>query len=419
MNIKAFTDNFTSITSTTSYSKKIEKAFDAYLKRPVEFDIKIDRFKQTNGKDDNPQINNNNTPEEPSSKRVRTEEEFKSLVSYSPKDENNRSRKENLSCEEQSIDSNKTSDASIKKTTKVVETTIQKASYDNSLDYFRLSDSSQRQYQAEKRNDQHENQLKLGDCDNRSFFAQFLSDQTFLSQTHPHSYYSPADFPWLYPAYMYEKYQQAPLPYYYYGEYLSNGKEQGINNLENQNQGRENENNELYNENDSEKVANLKKSLSVASQELLYEARDQKKTLDTNLITLQTTNSEIEIKKEETKEENEDTASSSSILPHEGKKKCKNKKELERVKTTIKDFSTVSRKIKLKDSLKYRPYSLRQRVKALKKAKKMAHLSKPKQPKFILKDIDAKNLTKKEIFLGYLGLRRILKRNDRRGNEDK
>ena len=381
LNIKAFSDNFTNVTNTTSYSKQIEKAFDTYLKRPVEFDIKLERFQHSRTRpQDSPSTNH--LDGEPTSKRTRSEDKFTNTNSNE-----NKSGSHQESPDDTNIPTNTTTNSS----------------HDKTMEYFKLFDFKRQQQEEEKASTQYETQNKTNEIDNRSFFAQFLSDQTFLSQHQPHSYYSPADFPWLYPSYMYEKYYQAHLPYYYYGDYHSENINEPVTT-----------NTKEEKEEENQKQVLTQEKVEEEPSPTINEQNSFRMKLNT------VASEQVNIIKEEIKEQEPVSSPSTQDV----KKKSKNKKDPEKIKTTATTTATTKenpvqpKKIKIKECLKYRPYSLRQRVKALKKAKKIAHL-KPKPPKYVLKDMNAKNLTKKEIFLGYLGLRRILKRNDRKVNEGK
>ena len=74
-------------------------------------------------------------------------------------------------------------------------------------------------------------------------------------------------------------------------------------------------------------------------------------------------------------------------------------------------ITSSEKRLRNKEKLKFR-YSLRQRTKALKKAKKLAKLQAENAPRYILKKLDKRTSTRKELFLATLGLRRILKRID-------
>jgi len=74
-------------------------------------------------------------------------------------------------------------------------------------------------------------------------------------------------------------------------------------------------------------------------------------------------------------------------------------------------ITSSEKRLRNKEKLKFR-YSLRQRTKALKKAKKLAKLQAQNAPKYILKKLDKRTSTMKELFLATFGLRRILKRID-------
>ena len=115
----------------------------------------------------------------------------------------------------------------------------------------------------------------------------------------------------------------------------------------------------------------------------------------------------LKIKSEPCDEETENKG----IVVEEEVKKINKIKERPSVIAPIEKFSSrrnanlVDKKIK-KD-LKYRPYRLRERIKT---SKQSTHEEEtPEKPKYLLKELNVYS-TRKEIFLGELNLRRILKR---------
>ena len=213
------------------------------------------------------------------------------------------------------------------------------------------------------------------DVDNRRFFSQFLSDQASLYQ--PNSFYSHADFPWLHPSYLYDPHYRYSPPYYYYGEHDGHTKVHSI---------------------EENAKSHKVQEHTINSRMTLNTLKKEKDPI------FSTGRKEDEINDDIIEEDSPD---------EEVKKIIKHKKVSDRIKSTGKCTPSQERKNKIKESLKYRPYSLRQRVKASKKAKKIAEkIKKPLSPKYILKALNLKTSTKKELFLGQLGLRKILKRID-------
>ena len=228
-------------------------------------------------------------------------------------------------------------------------------------------------------------QKKHSEVDNKNFFSQFLSDQATHNQARP--YFSHADFPWLHPSHFYDQHYRYSLPYYYYGE--QQDRQSVINGYTK-----------------SHPIDDqIKESKSHAPNEHFHKSR----------MTLNTIKREKDPLLQESKKE-EIVDVMEAISPDEEVKKItKIKKVSYKIKSSGKCTPSQERKNKIKESLKYRPYSLRQRVKASKKAKKLAaEMKKPPAPKYILKDLNVKTSTRKEMFLGQLGLRKILKRIDRK-----
>ena len=203
----------------------------------------------------------------------------------------------------------------------------------------------------------------------------------------PPPYYLPhADFPWLYPPYFYKPYPPLLNVNCYYGDPYY-GVATSIEANKNQ-----------------EPTKTITEYMESPKQ------IDNDKTISTEVTLLDkqlVDGIPLKIKSEPCDEETENKG----IVVEEEVKKINKIKERPSVIAPIEKFSSrrnanlVDKKIK-KD-LKYRPYRLRERIKT---SKQSTHEEEtPEKPKYLLKELNVYS-TRKEIFLGELNLRRILKR---------
>ncbi|XP_057306862.1 uncharacterized protein LOC130645034 [Hydractinia symbiolongicarpus] len=330
LNIKSFTEDLSSAEGRANGVKDFEKEFQTYLDKPMDIDKKIKHHLL-----DFSEINSIPSAGAPAAKKQKLDEKSSDLLL-------------------------KKSDK--KNSPKILTSDI----FDFRTDINEEKTSSRYTY-------------KSPDAENMIFFSQFLSEQPSPSRNQTsRSSYSYADFPWLYPQYIYERYYQHHPTYYpYCGDYQ---QEAIVGKYENP-----------YTHGGNDKFIRNKEHYRM------------------KLNTVKKSNAD-----------SEELNVFSTVGDDELKKIYKNKKTADKIKPpTVRSNSAQEKKSKLKESLKYRPYTLRQRALILKKESKLGRLKPPEQPKFILKELKGKSVTKKELFLGWLGLRRILKRLDKKEKDVK
>lgn len=249
----------------------------------------------------------------------------------------------------------------------------------------------------------------IDEVEKRKFFSQFLNDHKDAGNPISHQYYSPADFPWMYPSYYQPEYfvmpsQTAKMP--------SQPPSPVPLNLSAQQQSWT----------IKEKSKTSKTNPAFTNGELSITESMNKVNKAQNKTLKKHTHQNKSLKSKSTL----NSAKKSSLLSEKvDEKKCKRSERLKSINNRSTELSlqklvslrcshpklsTTPKKAKQKENLKFR-YSLRQRLKALKKSKKTKK-EQQERPKFVLKKLDKRTSTKKELFLACLGLRRILKRID-------
>ena len=256
--------------------------------------------------------------------------------------------------------------------------------------------------------------------DNQKFFSQFLTDQTKIPKPFSTpSYFSPMDYPWFYPPYFYAQkfcasskppplvpHQPPPplTPVVTPPDTEKNIKQEKGDTLSPQIDERKTRTRSTTN--------SLPNQIKKGNKQNGKEPKEAKqgKNEKQSKQTLKTVSSKA-VKKKDNSRKDEQTKKALQV-----KNESESNIEKTKTKAMTTDYFTKpaqmtasEKRLRNKDNLKFR-YSLRQRAKALRKAKKLAKLHAETQPKIILKKLDKKTSTKKELFLANFGLRRVLKR---------
>lgn len=389
MNIKTFPgDLATSTNGSSKVMKEFEDEFKQYLETPMNIEQKINDgvFKYFFRKN---KFKTDGTSEEPELKKIKLE----SILSVSSAAETSRS-KNNV----------------IKSTARSDTTSLpSKGAFDTSP--------------------------CKEEVENRKFFSQFLSDQTTdLRRPITREYFSPIDFPWFYPSYYYPGYFVMPPPPPTPTPRQASPSASPVVASTPHSLSDEKEDSEQLTTTTRPTAKGKSSQGQNQRTSMTAPVKSTKPKTKTKTTTMPTKNNDIEKLQSPLKtKKHSNSAKMTSLSSMEETTKETKRKRPERLRGTNMDRPTKTpvpklvptrsvppglsvctntpKKLKQKDNLKFR-YSLRQRLKALKKSKKYAKslAQQEDQPKFVLKKLDKKTSTKKELFLACLGLRRILKR---------
>ena len=249
--------------------------------------------------------------------------------------------------------------------------------------------------------------------ENENFFQQFLTDKAKIPKpfkTQP--YYSPIDYPWFYPTYFYQNPSSgtANQPPSKPPKLVKIKQKSPIKNeadkVTTPKSPKEQERKQGVTTRSSTLKDDKKKS------KLALKDEKDKKTNNVNIVKNKKVVKRVSTPtKEKGRTVNNEQKSSKMTTPKKEQYTTKGhllKPNLKPNKKPI-QLSASQKRLFNKDNLKFR-YSLRQRAKALKKAKKLAKIQHKEKPKLVLKKFDPKTSTKKEIFLANFDLRRVLKR---------
>ncbi|XP_066917128.1 muscle M-line assembly protein unc-89-like [Clytia hemisphaerica] len=249
-----------------------------------------------------------------------------------------------------------------------------------------------------------------------NFFKQFLTDKAKIPKpfkTQP--YYSPNDYPWFYPTYFYQNSPSGTVS-------QPSSKPPKLVKIKHKSPIKNEADKMTTPKAKSPKEQKLKKGIATRSSTLKVENIKSKlspkdiKAKKANNVNIVKNKKVIKRVSTPTKEKgrsinNEQKCSTKVLTPK--KEQCTSRGHL--LKPNLKpikkpnQLSASQKRLFNKDTMKFR-YSLRQRAKALKKAKKLAKKQHKERPKLVLKKFDPKKSTKKEIFLANFDLRRVLKR---------
>ena len=275
--------------------------------------------------------------------------------------------------------------------------------------------------------------MNTDDVDTRNFFSQFLVDQSAtLHKPITHEYYSPIEFPWFYPSYYYPGYFVMPPPPIHVpttttlssdikSEFTANSRIKAEENC-------------LPSKNiqpdiplkDTPCISNMTKKTSSKSTVIKSTkkfknqsgrksvAKNSKNVVSPVVQRLDGKSLKRSLRLKEsmnrkTRASSPSTTPATAAIDPSAPPKLVAKGSVKRLAPNT--INNTSKKFKPNNnSVKFR-YSVRQRLKALKKANKLSSTEQEQQqkPKYVLKKLDKKTSTKKELFLACLGLRRILK----------